>query len=212
MRLVILGSTGGVGRHLVRQALDRGHTVVAVARPGSEVDPEAQIARLDVSTDPLQPILDGADAVLSALGMRRAQVWNPWSRVLCAHDFCSASARRVVEAMALAGVQRIVAVSAAGVGDSAAAMNPIMRALVASSSIGVAYRDLAVMESVYIDGVAEALLVRPVTLSDGPVGPTREVDHFGSLMAIPRASVAAWMLDAVEAAIMASGRPQIAAR
>ena len=99
--------------------------------------------------------------------------------------------------------------------DSAARLNPVMRALLRGTSIGVAYRDLAVMEEVYaesgLDRVAlDWCCVRPVTLTNGRLTRSvREVDHFGATMAISRADVAWWMLERV-----ATGgeprRPQIA--
>ena len=38
MRLLIFGATGGTGRELIRQALDRGHSVTAFARDPSALE------------------------------------------------------------------------------------------------------------------------------------------------------------------------------
>lgn len=37
MRIAVLGATGGVGTHVVRLALEQGHTVVALARDPSKI-------------------------------------------------------------------------------------------------------------------------------------------------------------------------------
>ena len=37
MRIAVLGATGGVGAHVVRLALEQGHTVVALARDPSKI-------------------------------------------------------------------------------------------------------------------------------------------------------------------------------
>lgn len=210
MRLVVFGASGGVGQELVRQGIARGHQVVAVARAGSEVPEGALRHTLDVGVDPLTPALEGAAAVLSALGLKRRQVWNPWSALVSPPDFASATAGRIVAAMREAGVPRVVAVSAAGVAESAPRMNAVMRALVASSQIGVAYRDLAEMERIYAESGLAWCCPRPVTLTDGPrTGRVREVQAFGATLQISRADVAWWMLEQVERA-GPEGHPQIA--
>jgi nucleoside-diphosphate-sugar epimerase len=45
MKLIIFGSTGTVGRHLVDQALSLGHEVTAFARNPEELEIEAEDAR-----------------------------------------------------------------------------------------------------------------------------------------------------------------------
>jgi uncharacterized protein YbjT (DUF2867 family) len=41
-RLLILGATGFVGRHVLRQALDGGHEVTVFVRTPSKLPPEAR--------------------------------------------------------------------------------------------------------------------------------------------------------------------------
>jgi uncharacterized protein YbjT (DUF2867 family) len=202
MNLVLLGASGGVGQQLGRLALARGHQIVAVVRPSTTYTPPegARVVRGDPA-DPsvLDEALHGADAVLSCLGIKRRSVANPWSAITSPADLATACARAHTAAMKRHGVRRIVAVSAAGVGDSGPRMNLVMRALVATSSIGIAYRDLASMEAVYAESGLEWLAPRPTRLTDGPVsGRVKVVESFGSFDAISRADVAAWMLDALD--------------
>lgn len=103
------------------------------------------------------------------------------------------------------GVKRIVAVSAAGVADSAPAMNGFMKFLVATSSIGVAYRDLAVMEAGFHEAGLRAgiewLCPRPTRLTNGPrTDKAHQIHGFPMSAAIARADVAAWMLAALTVA------------
>jgi uncharacterized protein YbjT (DUF2867 family) len=200
MRVLILGGTGGVGRHLVSQARERGHHVAAIVRPDAAFDGPC------LRGDPLDPTLlrtamTGVDAVVSSLGLRRRHVWNPYSAILGRPDLNSASAGAIVAAMRDTGVTRVVAVSAAGVGDSAPRMNAFMRMLVATSSIGVAYRDMALMEQIFAESGLDWCCPRPVTLTEGPhTGRIREVDRFGATMSISRADVAHGCLDRAEGA------------
>jgi putative NADH-flavin reductase len=197
MKLCILGASGGVGQHLVSQAVERGHDVTALVREGTpyEGPPQAKIVRGSVlSPEIYAQILPGCEAVLSSIGIKRRNL-NPWSALTSPPDLCSSYARILVEAMRTHEVARVIAVSAAGVAESEPQMTWPMRFVVAWSNVGVAYRDLAVMESIYAGSGLDWCCVRPVALTDGPVtGKAHVVDHFGFSMRISRADVAHWML------------------
>jgi len=201
MRVLVLGASGGVGRQLVAEAVAAGHAVRTLVR-STAPDP-AMPGVVQTCGDVLDPVVLAAamaevDAVVSALGMRRRVPANPWSAIAGSPTFNSASAAAIVAAMRAAGVKRVVAVSAAGVGDSAPAMNGPMRALVATSSIGIAYRDLASMEAVFLGSGLDVLIPRPTRLTDGPAtGRVRVTPTFGALDAIARADVARWMVAAL---------------
>jgi len=71
-RIVVLGGTGYAGRHIVAEAVNRGHEVVAVSRSVAS-DPVSgasyvQGSALDLAG--LGEVFDGADAVVSALSPR----------------------------------------------------------------------------------------------------------------------------------------------
>jgi putative NADH-flavin reductase len=213
MKLVVLGASGGVGKHVVEQAARSGHEVTAVARAPVVVPAGVRMVRVEVLAPGSLDVVQGHDVVLSCLGIRRAHPKNPWSKLTSPPDFCSHSARLLVDAMQRHGVKKVVAVSAAGVAESAGQMNALMRFFVATSSIGLAYRDLAVMERVYADSGLDWLCPRPVTLTDGPMrSSVVEVDRFGVTHTISRASVAGWMLahGAPGAAVPSTRTPQIA--
>jgi putative NADH-flavin reductase len=104
MDLVVFGAAGGVGRHAVRLAAERGHTVVAVARRASE---QAGV------TDRVGDVRDaalvaeavtGADAVLWCVGVTKASGGDVGRTVLPG----------LVAAMDAAGARRFVGVSGAG--------------------------------------------------------------------------------------------------
>ncbi|MGH4015958.1 MAG: NAD(P)H-binding protein [Pseudonocardiaceae bacterium] len=66
MHLTVFGSTRGTGAHVVRLALDAGHTVTAAARDPADVQGSHERLRT-VRTDVLDPAslpgsVDGADA------------------------------------------------------------------------------------------------------------------------------------------------------
>ena len=212
MHLVVLGASGGCGRHVVAHALARGHTVTAVVRPetGYAAPPGANVARADVLCDgALAEVVRGHDAVVSCLGIRRRFPRNPWSRMLSPPDLTSCAATAIVTAMRAARVERVIAISAAGVADSASRMSRLLRFVFDRSRIGDAYRDLAVAERVFAESRVDWTCVRPVTLSPRRARPVREVDFYGLTATIPRESVALWMLDHLAGAN--SRTPMIAA-
>ncbi|HEX6058657.1 MAG TPA: NAD(P)H-binding protein [Gemmatimonadaceae bacterium] len=201
MRLLILGASGGCGRWLTRLAAERGHDVVVLVRAsaGFEAPDGVVVHRGDV-TDPsaLDRALTGRDAVLSALGLRRAGR-SPWAPLRSPPDLTERAMRALVPAMGRRGVERIVAISAGGVGDSLARLGWPVRRLVATGNVGVAYRDLERMERVLEESGLDWLAVRPVTLADGePRRAARPVERYGLTSSVRRSEVAAWMLDAVE--------------
>ncbi|RSS79120.1 NAD(P)-dependent oxidoreductase [Streptomyces sp. WAC06614] len=169
MELTVFGATGGVGREVVRQALEAGHEVTAVVRDPARLGlPDRP--RLHVATvadlrdeDALVPLLEGRDAVVSALGAannqqaRRAPVTGP-------------ALRAVVRAMDRAGVHRLTAVSAAPVGPDAPADGVLTRAVflpLLRRALRDLYADLADMEAVLTASRVDWTVVRPPKLTHG---------------------------------------------
>jgi len=73
MRVLIFGATGGTGRQLVSQALQRGHEVSAFVRTPARldiVDPRLRVVQGDVErAESIHGAVPGHEAVLSALGV-----------------------------------------------------------------------------------------------------------------------------------------------
>src|SRR5262249_38632104 len=168
----IFAATGGVGRHLVGQAIAAGHDVTAVARHPASLPPEGRAGRADPATpQPPAPATPGGGAPpgLSAL--------RPPAE---AQDGAAATGTRAIAgAMQAAGVRRLVVVSAAPVGTIAAPRRPrppkhdpgdgfVMRHLL-SPLITVALRDLyvdlALMEDILADSGLDWTAVRPPRLT-----------------------------------------------
>src|SRR6266545_3350610 len=106
MKITVFGATGGIGGHVVRQALDAGHKVAAVVRTSSSYeveDPSLEVVRVRGLTEsgPLLDALDGSDAVISGVGPRGRKDG----------PVASGSTRAMLRAMTDLGVRRFVAVS-----------------------------------------------------------------------------------------------------
>ncbi len=112
MKLLIFGATGGVGRQLVEQALEQGHTVTAFARNPAKLDikhENLKIVQGDVMDfASVERAMQGQEAVLTALG----------SPPLKNTSVRSEGTRQIIRAMEKAGLQRFVSLSTLGAGHS----------------------------------------------------------------------------------------------
>jgi nucleoside-diphosphate-sugar epimerase len=168
MRIVIFGANGQTGRVLTRQALDAGHTAIAVTRRPDEfpfTDASLTVAGADVLTaDGIVDIVGGADAVLSTLGV-------PFTREPV--DTYSSGTTNIVAAMRSSGVRRLVVVSSTGAyhypGRTGAPFALRLVEPVITRTIGKAvYDDIRRMEAVVRDSGLDWTIVRASGLFDLP--------------------------------------------
>jgi putative NADH-flavin reductase len=72
MRLLVLGATGGIGREILRQGLERGHAITAFVRSPNRLDDlrdRVAVAKGDLlDVNAMAEIFAGHDAILSAFG------------------------------------------------------------------------------------------------------------------------------------------------
>lgn len=194
MRVLIVGATGGTGRQLVAQAIERGHLVTALVRnpAGLEIrHPRLRVVRgnvLDAAS--LKEVMDGQEAVVSALGHR--QLFRP-TRIL------SEGTRNLLAAMEAAGVNRFVCETALGIGQSAGRMGVYYTLFVIPVILPFYFWDKTRQERVIAQSRADWIIVRPGALTDGPRrGKYRRGAGIGSLLwtvRISRADVADFMLN-----------------
>ncbi len=198
MNITIFGSTGGTGRELVRLALERGHSVTAVARDPNAVNLAHQrlvVHRADVlDPDLLPPVIVGADAVMSALG---SAVGRTPTTVY------SAGIANILEAMRAADVRRFVGISASPVIPRSEA--PVSQRLLVFPILyrffGGAYTDMRRMEELLRASQAEWTVLRPPMLTDKPAtGRYRTAFNQNVRRGrwITRSDLAAAMLDVLE--------------
>ncbi|MFN8168054.1 MAG: SDR family oxidoreductase [Candidatus Nanopelagicales bacterium] len=212
MRIAVFGATGKTGLHLVDQALGRGWEVVAAVRHPGPLGAHGDLTL--VEGDVLDPVvaaraIDGADAVLTALGFRR-HLRGP-----SATTVYSDSARTLVDVMGRTGCRRLVYVTSAGVEhDDPAELWPY-RHIVKPLWLDGGYDDMRAAEAIVRTSDLDWVLVRPGRLTDGPptgtydVSPRFRPEHAN---AISRADLAAFMLDQVTGDEWVHGTPTLGTR
>jgi len=167
MRITVFGATGGIGGHVVRQALDAGHKVTAVVRDPARFDvshPALEVATVPGLTDPeaLRPALEASDAAISGVGPRGRKDG----------PVASSTARGILRAMEASGVRRFVAVSAVPVGPVPEGESWVNRRIILPLIGAFArdvYADLAEMEDEIRRSTTEWTIVRPPKLVNRPL-------------------------------------------
>lgn len=199
LKMTIFGATGGIGSHLVRQALDAGHQVTAVVRDRARFDvshPALDVATVPGLTDPdvLRSALESSDAAISGVGPRGRKDG----------PVASSTTRGILRAMQASGVRRFLAVSAVPVGPVPEGESFINRRILLpfiSAFARDVYADLAEMENEIRRSATEWTIVRPPKLVDKPLtGHYRTVigGNVPRAYSISRADVAHAMLAALD--------------
>lgn len=190
MKLLVFGSTGSVGRHLVHRALDEGHAVTAFAREPEKLDIEHEKLRV-VQGDVLDPgtvanaVQGGEDAVVCIIGAGAEGTVR------------TEGTKHIVRAMEEAGVRRLICQSALGVGDSWENLSVEWKKIVKGPLRG-AYDDHAGQEAQITQSGLDWTIVRAAAFTDGErtgtyrhgFPPTDQTHTF----AISRADVADFLL------------------
>ena len=197
VRLLIVGATGGTGRQLVAQALERGFAVTALVRDPSRMKtshPQLTVVRGDVLDEgSVDAAMRGQEAVLSALGHRR--YFSP-TRIL------SEGTRNILRAMEAHGVSRFVCETSLGIGDSAGRMGLYYTFFTIPVVLPFYFWDKTRQERIIAESSVTWTIVRPGVLTNGEKrGRYRHGSRIGSFLwtvRISRADVADFMLNQLE--------------
>ena len=200
MQIAVFGSTGEAGRLTVREALARGHDVVAYARSPRKLDALAH-DRLRVVEGELSDraaigrAVDGADAVVSLLG--------PTGRGSGGHPI-TAGTLHVVDAMREHGVHRLVATATPSyrVAQDGEALPFRLAVAVVKRLIPDAYADIVGTGAAVAESGLDWTLARLPMLTSKPPRRPLHVGHVGDpdvrLFWLSRSSLASFRVSAVE--------------
>ena len=194
MHLLVIGASGGTGRELVRQGLERGHTITAFVRSPARfpfTHERLVVVRGDVlDAASVKRAMQGQDGVVCALGHKR---WFAPYRIL------SQGTRHLVEAMQAHGVRRLVCETSLGVGDSFGQLGLAYTLFIVPFILPFYFYDKHRQEQVIRASALDWVIVRPGALTNGRArGKWRHGRRVGNLLwtvRIARADVAAFMLD-----------------
>ena len=195
MKVVVLGATGGTGLEIVRQAIERGHTVTALVRSPDRLKQfrdRITIKQGDLlNSADLERAIQGQDAVVSAFGPR-----VPLSKA--EEHLLEQFAGALTKAMLHTNVRRVVVESVAFLfKNSFFPPAYLLGRLLFPRTVA----DASAMERAFAQSELDWTMVRPPELTDKPyTGRYRVLEghlpRFG--LKISRADVADFMINAAE--------------
>jgi putative NADH-flavin reductase len=192
MKVLVLGATGPSGRLTVARARECGHEVTAFARDRSAAIEGARMVHGD-ATDPdaVGAAVAGQDAVVSALGLRKA---------FKSGGLIERSFSVIVPAMERTGARRLVVMSALGVGATRE-QAPWLPRLMCRVLLTDIFADKAAGERIVEASALDWTIVYPPLLTDGPAtGRYRsgEALELRGMPKVSRADVAHFMVAALD--------------
>src|SRR5713226_6867584 len=194
-RILIFGATGGTGKELVAQALQRGHDVTAFVRDPSKL--AVSHAHLRIHQGDLQKpetirtAIPNHQAVLSALG----------TRTLGKSTLLSDGLKEIIASMTASGVRRLLWQSSLGVGETRGQLGPLYNWTLVPLLLRNVFADKDLQERIIRSSTLDWTIVQPAALTNGPrtgkyrVGP--DACRERRFPRISRADVAHFMLQEV---------------
>lgn len=190
MRVLVLGATGGTGRHVLEEAIAAGHEVTALVRDPVALGTIQGVRTLagDATNEvDMRAALTGQEAVLNAIGSRRIT-----------HPVEEDSTAVLLPEAERVGIRRLVVCSAFGVGETREGANAFQRAFF-SSFLGRVYAAKEVADAAVRASGLDWTLVYPTRLTDGPATDRiLTVESFSGVGRISRADVARFMVQQLE--------------
>jgi len=159
MKLVVFGSTGSIGRELLKQALEQGHTVTAFARDPAKFDikhTNLQVIQGDaMDLASVEKAVQNQEVVLCSLGAGRKDTVR------------SEGTRNIISAMEKVGVRRFICQSTLGVGDSRGNLNIFWKYIMFGLLLRPMYADHVSQENYVRQSRLDWTIVRPGAFTDG---------------------------------------------
>ena len=198
MKILIVGASQGTGALAVMEALSRGHEVSAFARTPSKLQvqhPKLMLLAGDFhKRDSVDSTVKGHDAVIvtaSATSLKGFKE-NP--------NYFSQGTEHVIAAMKAHGVERLIVLSALGVGESRALAGFLIDKLLISFLLRRPFEDHERQEQQVKASHLKWTLVRPGRLTNGPA--RRKYVKKTAIEPVPksisRADVADFLIEAAE--------------
>lgn len=202
-KIAIIGATGRTGNIITKLSIERGFFPVCLIRENSKDKLKNEISTVIGSPlifEDVRKTLEGCEAVFVALNITRKSD-APWSKVISPVNLLNESMKNIIKASKELGIDRIITISAWGVGDSYKEINWMFRFLINKTNVGVSYKGHEDQEKLLNESGLNYTAVRPVGLSNGKLTENIIISQRGDnklKMSISRKDVAKFMIDIVD--------------
>jgi putative NADH-flavin reductase len=196
--ILVVGATGPSGIEICKQALEAGIKVRVLVRTSSRL-PSDLLLKLEVvqgdvlSSEAMMTAMRGVDAVVSALGtpLQRKPV-----------TLLSRGTQNIMQAMAQAGVSRLLCITGMGAGDSRGHGEFLYDRVILPLLLSQIYLDKDRQEQLVRESGLDWTLIRPAFLTNGAqTGHYRRINQFENrdcMSKISRADVAHFVVQELQ--------------
>lgn len=162
MKVIVFGSTGTIGKHLISQALEQGHEVTAFCRQPEKLaefsNTSLNIAVGDVmKPEEVAKAVNGHEVVYVSLGSGKSRKGNVRSQ----------GTLHIIEAMKQTGVKRLICQTTLGNGKSRANLNFFWKYIMFGWFLKEVYLDHERQEQYVRESGLDWTIVRPAAFTDG---------------------------------------------
>jgi len=162
MKVIVFGSTGTIGKHLIKQALDDGHRVTAFCRDIRKHDqvkhPNLVIVESDVfNIEDVNDAVKGQDVVIVTLGSGKSRK----------SIVRSEGTKNIISAMKINGVSRLICQSTLGTGKSNNNLNFFWKHIMFGWFLKQVFLDHELQEKYVRDSRLSWTIVKPAAFTDG---------------------------------------------
>lgn len=162
MKVVIFGASGSVGKHLVQQALNKGHQVDAFCRNIDKLDTFEHKSLNKIKGDvfhlkEVEKAVKGKDAILVVLGSGKSRK----------STVRSVGTQNIIQAMQKQGVRRLICQSTLGAGDSQGNLNFFWKYIMFGWLLKPVFLDHERQEYYVTKSHLDWTIVRPAAFTDG---------------------------------------------
>ncbi len=162
MKVIVFGSTGTIGKHLIEQSLDKGYEVSAFCRDISKLKdnthPNLKRIKGDVfNPEDVQNAVKGQDVVCIALGSGKK----------LKSVVRSEGTKMIIEAMKIKGVKRLICQSSLGAGESKGNLNFLWKYIIFGLLLKNVLLDHELQEEYVMNSGLDWTIVRPAAFTDG---------------------------------------------